>query len=80
MIYSQETIDRACTANRVMYWDLSRHTVRVEDAIESQEYEAFKDKHHAEEEKKFMTMHQEDNMEDSNYSATCHICGDPRGH
>lgn len=43
MIYSQETIDRACTANRVMYWDLSRHTVRVDDAIESQEYEKFKD-------------------------------------
>lgn len=67
MLYSQETIDRACTANRVMYWDLSRHTVKVGEAIESQEYEDFKDKHHAEEEKKFMdSMRQNDNYEDSN--------------
>lgn len=72
MIYSKETIDRACTANRVLYWDLSRHTVRVDDAIESQEYEKFKDDFEEDviyEERKaeFLdTMRQGDNYEDSN--------------
>ena len=78
MIYSQETLQVAFSAPRVR--NLFRDIITVDDAIESQEYEDFKDKHHAEEEKKFMTMHQEDDMEDSNFSATCHICGDPRGH
>lgn len=74
MLYSQETIDRACTANRVMYWDLSRHIVKVEDAIESQEYEDHKDSLEKslypesfisakeQETKEFMTMHQGNNM------------------
>ena len=67
MMYSQESIDRACTANNVIHWDMSRQIMTVEDAIESQGYEDFKDKHHAEEEKKFMdTMRQGDNYEDSN--------------
>lgn len=78
MIYSPETLQVAFSAPSVR--NLFRDFITVDDAIESQEYEAFKDSHHAAEEKKFMTMHQGDNMEDSNFDAGCQICGDPRGH
>ena len=65
MIYSPETLQVAFSAPSVR--NLFRDFITVDDAIESQEYEAFKDSHHAAEEKKFMdTMRQGDNYEDSN--------------
>ena len=54
------------------------------EEVEAKEYAEHKNKYPdsfiSAKEQEFMTMHQEDNMEDSNYSATCRICGDPRGH
>lgn len=63
MLYSRESVDRACTANRVLYWDLSRHLITTEEAIESEEYEKHKDMIEAD--KKWHLEHQGDNYESS---------------
>ena len=61
MLYSQETLQTAFTANAYPK-ALHREMLTVEEAEESQLYEQHKDMHHEEEMKKFMTMHQGDNM------------------
>lgn len=60
MLYSQETLQTAFTANAYPK-ALHREMLTVGEAEESQMYEQHKDMHHEEEMKKFMTMHQGDN-------------------
>lgn len=59
MLYSQETLQTAFTANEYPK-ALHREMLTVEEAEESQLYEQHKDA--MEEDKKWFTMHQGDNM------------------
>lgn len=77
--YSPATMQSAFNANESRT-TLHRHMITVADAQET-EYGVTKEAEEYEKHKEmFDTMHQGDNMEDSNYSAACQICGDPRGH
>lgn len=65
MLYSQETLQTAFTANAYPK-ALHREMLTVGEAEESQLYEQHKDMHHEEEMKKFMTMHsQEQEVEET---------------